>query len=116
MKPSSTRFHPEDYIQCAETGSLAVVISIIECAVEDVRRYLSPPKSCRPIAGGEVSQKAKGQARAVVTCRRIRAQQAAEFLEGEACRELVRILATCGLRVPMRRIFTELQTLKKTSR
>lgn len=109
-----TCFAPEKYIQDPESGSVAVCISIIECAFDDVRRYLAPPTACTSQEASQ-SHKAQIQARAVITVRRTRAIQAASFLQSDACQELVSILAACGLRVPMRKIFRELQTLKNSA-
>lgn len=99
-------------ITSREDGSLAVLMCVIKTAADDVRRYLNPPVPIHPRRSTTVAAVKKIQADGVVSHQR--ARSAARFLAGGDAGVVCRVLATCGVHVPLAEILRELHAIKRT--
>lgn len=99
-------------INSPEEGALALAMSVILCAVSDIKAELCPLESTR------MDQRNRPPSRLTknhLKARRILATQAAAFLQGENAGLWLDVLNACGVKVPMNRIWRELKQLKEVA-
>lgn len=106
----------EHAINSPEDGAIALVLSIIHLAVEDIRLQIVPPRAAR--GGWKDSQRSAHKVEIERRCdareRRINAQRAATFMEHHSDRWFA-VLAACGVRLSKRSLLRQLKQLKQRS-
>jgi hypothetical protein len=102
----------EYHIESPEHGAVMLALTILGTAVDDIRLHLSPPESTwgkeLVRSNSKHAVRSKGYKH---RHRAIHARNAAAFLQNDA-QIVCRALEACGVKVPLKKIFHKLKTLK----